>query len=375
MSYEPPDCGFVFWPVGNGDSTTIFVKPGVVVQVDVNHRGCANDDDDPRSAVVDRLVEVLPKVNGRPYLSVFVLTHPDEDHCCGFRDLLKRVTIGELWHTPRIFRDSTDDLCDDAVAFRKEAHRRAKLNGVARSGDRFRLIGYDTLLEEEVYSGLPKSLLTLPGTAVTELDGNDCADVFRAFIHAPFKDDCAGERNDTSLAMQITIADGENIGRLLLLGDLRYPTLKRIFEISDGTDLAWDVLLAPHHCSKSAMYWCGADEQEETLRRDILDAIEAAATEPGIIIASSDEVPDRDDVGANPPHANAKARYEEVAPGGFCCTADDAPQPITFELAGDGLTTMASAWAAATSSVREAVVAARGGGTPPKDRVGFGRGT
>ena len=69
--------------------------------------------------------------------------------------------------------------------------------------------------------------------------------------------------------------------RILLLGDLGYPTLKKIFDRSEEVDLAWDVLLAPHHCSKSAMY--EREDGQDILRRDILDAIEAAASDGATI--------------------------------------------------------------------------------------------
>ena len=78
--------------------------------------------------IIDHLVELLPKRNKEPYLAAFVLTHPDQDHIQGFAELLKRVQIGELWHTPKVFRDQSDQetICDDAKAFRKEADRRRK---------------------------------------------------------------------------------------------------------------------------------------------------------------------------------------------------------------------------------------------------------
>ena len=60
---------------------------------------------------------LLPEDDGKPSLAVFVLTHPDEDHCLGFKDLLKRVKIGEIWFTPRVFREYSKDLSDDAKAF------------------------------------------------------------------------------------------------------------------------------------------------------------------------------------------------------------------------------------------------------------------
>jgi hypothetical protein len=53
--------------------------------------------------------------------------------------------------------------------------------------------------------------------------------VFEAFLHAPFADDCAAARNETSLAMQITLKDPSGSdGKVLLLGDLAHDTIMKI---------------------------------------------------------------------------------------------------------------------------------------------------
>lgn len=74
-----------------------------VMQIDLRHMAKADDEKDPAIGVIDELVRLLPKKDGKPYLAVFALTHPDDDHIHGFAELLKQVTIGEIWHTPRIF--------------------------------------------------------------------------------------------------------------------------------------------------------------------------------------------------------------------------------------------------------------------------------
>ena len=56
-----PTKGFVFWPVGTGDSTTILVSDDVICHVDINHVKAADSSDDPRYPVVDELVELLPR--------------------------------------------------------------------------------------------------------------------------------------------------------------------------------------------------------------------------------------------------------------------------------------------------------------------------
>ena len=383
VNLDIPSQGFVFWPVGTGDSTTIAVTDEVFLQVDLRHMKSADEEDDPHTPIVDRLVELLPQVNGKPYLPVFALTHPDEDHCLGFDDLLKRVNIGELWFTPRIFREYKKDLCDDAQAFRKEAKRRVKKTIQEKedvaSGDRVRIIGYDDLLKDEEYEGFPRERLTIPGNEILELDGEDQSDYFRAFVHAPFKDDAASERNDTSLALQVTLYQDDKSARALLLGDLCYPIIRQIFDRSKDDDLKWNVMLAPHHCSKSVMYWQDEGEDKESLKQDILDDMEKAADDPGYIVASSEPVPKSNKSGDNPPHAKAKSRYEEIAPDGFLCTQEHPnekdPEPIIFCLDDNDLEYVQPKGDKSKNKndLAEATKAARGDNEPPTERVGFGK--
>ena len=264
--------------------------------------------------------------------------------------------------------------------FRAEALRRVKATFVAKgtvaSGDRVRVIGYDDILTEDDYVGFPRDRLSVPGHIVTELDGTDLADQFRAFIHAPFKDDIATDRNDSSVGLQVTLRRGDALGRALLFGDLCHPTVKRIFDRSKAGDLAWNLFLAPHHCSKSVMFWKGEGEADETLQQDILDKIEAAAQTPGYVVSSSSAIPGNNDPGDNPPHAKARKRYEAIAPTGFLCTMEhrdsEEPEPIVFAMTENGLAYEGEAKKVHAKDLAGVVEAARGAAEPPKDRVGFG---
>ena len=382
MSTKLPDKGFVFWPVGTGDSTSICVVSDTIIQIDLNHLAASDDEDDARKPVIDELVELLPKVDDKPFLSVFVLTHPDQDHCRGFEDLLERITIGELWFSPRVFREYNKDLCDDAQAFKDEAQRRIDkviAGDEVESGDRIRIIGYDDLLEEDDFEGFPNDLLSIPGHTITEIDGEDYREVFQAFVHAPFKDDSSGERNLASLAFQITLSEGENTGKAMLLGDHAYPTVKRIFTVSEAENLEWNIFLGPHHCSKSVMYWKEEGDEEETLKQDILDLIEEHAGSPGYIIASSEPIPSSNESGDNPPHVLAKNRYLEIVPDEFLCTQEhpneDNPVPIIFEVTENGFNYVGETEEDEDNTDRglaAAVLGERGTDEPPKKPVGFG---
>ncbi|MDP9347188.1 MAG: hypothetical protein M3P44_16045 [Actinomycetota bacterium] len=383
MALPLPDRGIVFAPVGCGDSTTVAIDADTIVLIDIHHVGDSEDDDDPRLPIVDELIDALPKREGKPYLAAFGATHLDTDHICGFARLLDEATIGDLWFTPRVLWDQ-DDLCDDAKAFRDEAERRIKklkADGDVGSGDRIRIIGYHDSLKEhsDIYENLPEGAVTVPGSEFTAIDGEDFDGTFRAFVHAPFKEDGDKDRNDTSFGLQITLSDGDADFKAIVLGDLAYPTVNRIFERSDDEDLEFDVFLGPHHCSKSVMYWQGPDDDEAKLQQGLLDKIEAAARVGAYIVASSGPIPASNNVGDNPPHAKAAARYREIVDDEhFVCTGEhpteDAPEPLVFELTATGVALRAAtAASAAASSVAKAVSEARGSTRPPQQPVGFGR--
>ncbi len=375
----------MFWPVGTGDCTSVVVADGIVLQVDIRDLHCADEANDDHAAIVETLVENLPQVAGTPYLSAFALTHPDKDHVLGFAELLDRVMIGEIWFTPRVFIENDEDLCDDAIAFKEEAERRVsetiKVGGEVGAGDRIRLIGYDALLETDEFEDFPKDRLTVPGNSVSEIDGEDYAGAFNAFIHAPFAEENVGDRNNTSLCMQVVLGDDPSKGGVLLFGDIAYPRIRRIFDTTKEAEnedyLKWKVFLAPHHCSKSAMYQ--TEDDSEVLKQDMLDDLANYQVKGGVIVASSEKIPVQNKPGDNPPHAKAKKRYEEVvAEGGFLCTHEDGEsgEPLVFHieegsLATSDLVTSASA-AIAGSKLATAVEEARGSDSPPSEQVGYG---
>jgi hypothetical protein len=67
--FELPDRGIVFWAVGVGDSTTVVVNDEAILQIDLHHLEAAEEEEDPRVPIVDRLVELLPERDGKPYLA------------------------------------------------------------------------------------------------------------------------------------------------------------------------------------------------------------------------------------------------------------------------------------------------------------------
>ena len=106
-----------FYPVDNGDTVLIKV-PNATVQIDANIR----DNNDCYDVMSDILNELVTDNKGRYHLDLFMLTHPDEDHCRGidnnyylgdpdkYSDSDKEndlVIIDELMVTPMLFTDAT----------------------------------------------------------------------------------------------------------------------------------------------------------------------------------------------------------------------------------------------------------------------------
>lgn len=383
MAVEAPERGFIFWPVGTGDCTTIRVGETAYLQVDLRHMAKSEDNDDPAWPIIDELIAILPTLSDKPYLSTFALTHPDLDHCQGFAELKERVLISELWMSPRTFREyqENEDLCDDAEVFHQEAMRRVAATiaagGDPGRGNRIRIIGYDDLLQDDAFRGFPEAFFSVPGHVITVLDGADLSGQFQAFVHAPFKDDSYEDRNDCSLAFQITLMNGEGVGQALLMGDLKYPIIRRIFDTSEASTLSWNVLLAPHHCSKSVMYWKDEGDENETLREDIIRDMGNSALNVGYIVSSSDPIPASNQSGDNPPHAIAKAQYLRIVPNEFYCThehpSEDNPHPIVFEVTENGFTYKGDQ--ETSQPLEEALTAAGASSTASAEAIGFGHGT
>ncbi len=163
----------------------------------------------------------------------------------------------------------------------------------------------------------------------------------------------------------------------MLFGDHKYPVLRKIVDVTKGhakeENLRWQVLLAPHHCSKSAMYQ--DEDGEEVLKQDILDDLEANQVGAGYVVASANCIPSSNEPGDNPPHAKAKARYQEIVVGGFVCTHDDGghAEPLKFTLNGSTFEYAESTnMNKRASGLAAAVTAARGSNTTPTTKVGFG---
>jgi hypothetical protein len=276
-------------------------------------------------------------------------------------------------------------------AFRREADRRRKAiiasPQAIKSGDRLRVIGHDDVLTDEKYKDFPAEFKSRPGEIVTIVDGNELSGHFQVFIHAPFKDDQAKDKNNTSLSLNVVLQEGDKYGQFFFFGDREYPTIKRIFETTeqrkaDGTDntgyLVWDVMLCAHHCSKKVMHWQDETDKEEVFKKDIMDFFEKYSRDKNGYIVSSSHSDFTDEEGDLPPHGKARKRYESIVKAGrFICTHEypskKEPVPIVFTIDKDGFGfDDKRSKSQGPSGLAAAIAVARGPEKPPSVQIGLG---
>ncbi len=363
-----------FYPVGNADCSLIKLDNGKTIIVDCQLLADLTDGQGKRvmfDVKADLLKELKRDVYDRPFVDLFISTHPHDDHCKGFsgnfyhgdvsdydKDKNKdEIIIEELWITPRGIKNELSSPSEDV---RKEAKRRRKLydsdaNFKGSQGNYLRIIGYD---EDKDFDG---RYCYVPGKLVTMVHGESLA-WLDIFIHAPFKEDVetskkSDDKNATSIVVQLAFKVAGYIGyksRVLMGGDAEYKIWQHIIDNNNEDDrLKWNIFLAPHHCS-----WSFFNEPDN--KKEILQTAEIILCQQlgnsAHIIASSNEI--RDD-GNNPPCYEAKQQYIKQLKAGvshFLNTATHSkhgsiPQPIVFKINENGKILKASTTVAGASSI------------------------
>lgn len=377
-NWDFPTRGVVFWPVGNGDAITIAVDDDTFIQIDVNHRAGHDDPEDGRVPVVDRLVEQLPlSAAGDPRLAVLAISHHDEDHCSGFSRLIEAIDVDELWITLRSFveeKDKPGGLTEAGQAVYDEACRRRKAEmdafgkgQRAAAGDRLRVIGNGSVLDNSDWKDFPTELLTSAGRLIPDINGENMSDLIEIFVHTPFHSDTEdGSRNSSSLGMQVTLKAGTCEKRFLLLGDLEYEQVDAFVEKSESRDnadrLAWDVLLAPHHCSRNAVR---RKEGDGWVDADAAAHLRDYAADGALVVASCRSIEDVGPDDTDPPHEDAQEVYQGmVGEDGFHSTCDYAKgsdsDPLTIVVTEDECGHLVESRSSGMSNVSKGLLLAGG---------------
>lgn len=351
-----------FYPVGNGDQSLIILKDGTTIGIDCNIRQASIDSTD--SSIYDVKKDLLDSLKTRDnnhYLDVFILTHGDCDHCRGFKTNFyqgdpkkygeknrkaNEIIIDEMWFSPMIAEEHTND---DEDAYQQEAERRLALHEAKSAdmnlpGNRIRIIGYDGTKKYSILN----HLRSVPGTVVSSFNEKK-QDTFSVFIHAPFKEQLASaekDKNSNSIVFQARFKEDKNdkeFSALIMFGgDADYIAWDIILQKTmdskkDVTEqaLAWDIFLAPHHCSWT--FFNEHDNKEEA--QDSSIEVLKYKRHGGVVVSSSKKIINNDD---NPPSYLAKTEYIKHldSSSDFLNTAiepkESAPEPIEFVITENG---------------------------------------
>ncbi|QOI95899.1 ComEC/Rec2 family competence protein [Aeromonas salmonicida] len=341
-----------FLPVANGDMTLISTKNNKKILIDCNFREPSVDVVDVKEMLRSRLET---NEDGQLYLDVFVVTHPDQDHTRGFKELFhtgesstwsekkNKIIINEIWSSPRVFRrasrkvqkaDKNNTLCEDAKAINKEAKRRANLyketKKIGQLGDRIVILTHDEDGKTEGYEGI---IAALDSSFIADKSGIDDNSLTARLLgpadRVEVTDEDVLQKNDSSAIINFGLTEESgNIVNFLNGGDAgvgcwRYLN-KRMEQDSNTDYLKYDILQAPHHCSWRSLSEDSESDCEEKgiepkVDQDAYDSL-SHANEEALIISSSNTFGDN-----TPPSKKARKKYKEVLKdknGIFYCVAD-----------------------------------------------------
>lgn len=330
----------------NGDAI-LLEADGKTVMTDINYRDTAADPDDDDCP--DFGAEIRSACANH-HLSVFVLTHPDVDHCRGFGDIFHvgdpanhdsdpaeghvKIVVDEIWCSP--YAADPNYVTDDAKPLVDEIKRRHKLKGTAKgqqAGNKLFVRSLADVVDGSLSPNVSWRLLaptaseaTIPKRKATET--------------------CDPSSNSSSLVVQWTVKVNGKDNLLLLGGDSTVEIWERIHKDNEKTlvRLRWHVLVAPHHCSRRSLGKRNASNEFE-YSKHALDAL-GHMQGSGRVVVSSKEIKKNDD---DPPSWSAKQQYlKSLAPSGqqdaesrFHCTGthdEGKPGHVLFDLTAGGPT-------------------------------------
>jgi len=204
LSERPPDgTRLIAWDVGQGAATSLLLPGGRVMVVDVPGRPGSRFNGG--TTLADGLRSM-----GLTHVDVLMISHAQSDHMGGALSLLRRLNhVGELWLA-------------DVPAVRQSIRMEALRKTVQQKGGRIRWL----------QRGDTVSLAGAGGEVLW-----------------PPKDAATANSNNASLVLRLQLPGGEH---LLFAGDIEAPVEARLGGGLAQAALASDVMLMPHHGSRTS---------------------------------------------------------------------------------------------------------------------------
>jgi len=362
------------FPVGNGDMTLIRLNDAkqTSILIDLNILSSADDPDDEAFDVAAELRKRLKKdKDGRPYVDVLLLSHPDKDHCTGLQNHFhlgpvadyvtdppegedKKIIVHELWSSPIVFTRASKNhpLCPDAKAFNTEAKRRIKVFRAAKgktigAGDLIKLIGDNEDGDTDGLKAISVQYGDTFSTINTEQNSHINIHVLGPVSKQEIEEDEESlGKNHSSVILRMSISADDktpNACYYLTGGDAEVVIWEKIWEdYKNKKDyLQYDLLLSPHHCSWHVLSHDSWSQSEDPQVSKAARSALAQAKGGAFIISSSNPISDET---SDPPCEGAKKEYlailSEKKGSEFLCTgeypSEKKQEPLEFVITSSG---------------------------------------
>lgn len=297
----------IFYPVGNGDTTQIITTSNERIIIDFN---CVALE----KGKFDLSKEIKKDLDGKTEVEVFMVTHMDNDHMCGFSDFFElehaqkyqgndRVKIKELWVPAAVILETGEEIDGEKAILRAEArHRLQEGKGIKIFSKPEDLKDY--LLKNNIPSR--SDLFVSAGQSLTMFQN------LTIFCHTPFYDDTDKnhiERNKCSIITHYTFNTGEKQIKYLHIGDTEYQNIERLVQKSKSETLEWDIFNIPHHCSYKALSNEKIGEGGKTSPTSLVKKLLLSGRRGAYMISSSNPI--ENTAQDQPPHIEAKRCYED----------------------------------------------------------------
>lgn len=349
---------------------------------DMYIREKSTDKDDDSYDVLEYLMKNIETDElGRPFIDVFILSHHDDDHIRGFENYFhtgdlslyknedKKIYIKEIWGSARFLKRASkfNVLESNAKCFNTEMNRRFNLfmesKKIQSTGNRLKILGH---CPDGGTEGADKIVCPI-GDNTSTLNENDLRDKINILVLAPLEQqenedyESFKKKNRGSVILNIDIHEKKYTNKILLTGDAEVDVCEYLNDEYGEDELEYDILLAPHHCSKYSFYRKNSND-ESIFYEKAFKALSYKKTGARVIASCREFGKD------TPPHSEAKDKYINlVGKSNFFYTAGNKVsgkvKPIEFELTNAGTKkTLSKTAAIGTTAAKEATGEPRGHG-------------